>query len=600
MTSEERRGSAQPLHQQQKRRAWLRRASTSSDNQPPPHRSSGRRLSAYDRIIAERVRRGITVNLDRRSSIVSTASSDPESVDSSTGSSSGSGSGSRVRSGSGSGSTSTSGSREHSDVSLRPLALRPDPLDETQMTSQAIHREGAARCQQAGGVPLLDHLIQLAAERGSQQSPQQAAQQGQNGRPVEHPEEKRVRFREGWRSARGTGSLSALHEDEVRSVAERHAPCGILKNGRCHSKSEDKEEESVCVNGETAEKLCKNANRSAVERVAQESKLSETSSMDEAPAVPAPTENGYESDDVFEAKALTTKNASNAESKQLEVEEVSETSASIQDTNNDDEKALSSSAEPHKDTTEQTTTEEKREDSSVPKASASSDLPNELSADVEPSTSDQASTKEEKKDDQPVNLNDLIVEEISAVPETTESSGDTQDQLVSNDPEDTPVPCPLPVPSGIKPRRTRLDSVPEEPPSSPRHPASDPTPSTEKSTSPALLEAGESAPSRPLAPTPPQLRSGRGVPSRRWSISGELTSHRRDRAAIFRRLVYLTLSEEDGEPAPVFEEPTGSAVEFDPRRGEWRPLTGEEGRRLAQHRRLSLTKTCSLDFDRIP
>ncbi|XP_043204803.1 flocculation protein FLO11-like [Amphibalanus amphitrite] len=599
MTSEERRGSAQPLHQQQKRRAWLRRASTSSDNQPPPHRSSGRRLSAYDRIIAERVRRGITVNLQRRSSVVSTASSDPESVDSSTGSSSGSGSGSRVRSGSGS--TSTSGSREHSDVSLRPLAPRPDPLDETQMTSQATHREGAARCQQAGGVPLLDHLIQLAAERDSQQNPQQPAQQGQNGRAAEHPEEKRVRFREGWRSARGTGSLSALHEDEIKSVAERHAPCGILKNGRCHSKSEDKED-SVCVNGETAEKLCKNANRSAVERVAQESKLSETSGMDEAPAVPAPTENGYESDDVFEAKALTTKNASNAESTQLEVEEVSETSASIQDTNNDDEKALNSSAEPHKDTTEQTTTEEKREDSSVPKASASSDLPNELSADVEPSTSDQASTNEEKEEDQPVNLNDLTVEEISTVPETsTESSGDAQGEPATNDPEDTQAPCPLPVPSGIKPRRTRLDSVPEEPSSSPRHQTSDLASSTaDQPATSAPLEAGEGAPSRPLAPTPPQLRSGRGVPSRRWSISGELTSHRRDRAAISRRLVYLTLSEEDGEPAPVFEEPNGAAVEFDPRRGEWRPLTGEEGRRLAQHRRLSLTKTCSLDFDRIP
>ena len=60
MTSEERSGGPS---QQQKRRAWLRRASTSSDQQPPPPRHSGRRLSAYDRIIAERLRRGITVSL---------------------------------------------------------------------------------------------------------------------------------------------------------------------------------------------------------------------------------------------------------------------------------------------------------------------------------------------------------------------------------------------------------------------------------------------------------------------------------------------------------------------------------------------------------
>ena len=474
------------------------------------------------------------------------------------------------------------------------------------MTTGTEHREGAARCQQAGGVPLLDHLIQLAAERGAKG----AAPQGASNKPAEPPEEKRVRFREGWRSARGTGSLSALHEDEVKSVAERMAPCGILKNGNGVFVSEEpKENGDVDVDGGTADKICKSVSRHAVEMIERESETSETgkatdmSSSGESAVTPASGEEGYENDDVFEAKTATPKNDGYGTNGRSEITNVEGTS---QSSNTDiGDEGTQSTAQSNECKPDQHTLKDEvaviSEGEDVQSASTD-EICCELIDWHEPPTKAQGSVKEDNSCEEEIKVGSG---EIVTPAKESAPSDDTPGAVTKTDSEDAPTSIPSTAisASANNPSRSRLDSVPEESPPSPNQPHEDPASSAAQNTASPTSEGEETNPptgARQKTFPSSRLRSARGAPSRRWSVSGEPASHRRDRAAISRRLVYLTLSEEEGEPAPVFEEPAGGAVEFDPRRGEWRPLTGEEGRLLVQRRRMSLIKTCSLDFDRIP
>lgn len=190
-----------PTSQTVSRKHWLRRASTSSDLSPPSlGNQSGRchdqrRLSLYEKVIEQRLRRGLPLHDARRGSVISTASNDegPSSL----------------------GSTNT-----HSNHWTNQMHS-VDPLDESVLWSRTSNRGSTCsdlipRCKPValGCLPLLDGLQEqheLATE--------------QNRRRCSLAEQTRcVRFREGWKSARGTGTVVAtsMEENEDSEIAGFH------------------------------------------------------------------------------------------------------------------------------------------------------------------------------------------------------------------------------------------------------------------------------------------------------------------------------------------------------------------------------------------